>query len=163
RNARRDAHVLLEPGDDGNRRRPDRIAGEWQTQRQARAVHELRVPSDDPGVERHPQPAAPRYIRPLHGLGSETDPARERGDREQRQGDESGSGSRQGVMAGIAVPNHALIVCTTFFAMRRFAAVVGRTPSDEDADPKGGPAPATDGLGHGASWAGTARTEAGVG
>src|SRR5207249_2349997 len=91
------------------------------------------------------------------------DPARERGDREQRQGDESGSGSRQGVMAGIAVPNHALIVCTTFFAMRRCAAVLGCTPSHENANPKGEPVQATLVFGNGATWPGTARTESSVG
>src|SRR5207237_9739186 len=60
-------------------------------------------------------------------------------------------------MAGTAVPNHALIVCTTFFAMRRCAAVVGCTPSHENANPKGGPVQATLVFGDGATWPGTAR------
>ncbi|OLD58380.1 MAG: hypothetical protein AUF60_10010 [Gemmatimonadetes bacterium 13_1_20CM_69_28] len=89
-NAGRDPHVLLEPGDDGDSPRPDRVAGQGQPQRQARAVHELRVPADDAGIERHPQPAVSRDVRALDGLGGETDPARQRGDREQRHGDEGG-------------------------------------------------------------------------
>src|SRR5437870_13588527 len=66
-------------------------------------------------------------------------------------------------MAGTAVPNHALIVCTTFFAMRRCAAVVGCTPSHENANPKGEPVQATPVFGDGATWPGTARTESSVG
>src|SRR5438105_15692377 len=66
-------------------------------------------------------------------------------------------------MAGTAVPNHALIVCTTFFAMRRCAAVLGGTPSHENANPKGEPVQATLVFGNGATWPGTARTESSVG
>ena len=95
-NAGRGAHVLLEPGDDRNGPRPHRVTGQRQPEWQARAVHELRVPSYDAGVERHAQPAASRDVRALDGLGGDSSPARE--GRAHRQEENSrGSHQRNGI------------------------------------------------------------------
>src|SRR5207253_7659410 len=104
-------------------------------------------PRDDPRVERHPQLAVSCDIRPLDRLGGETAPARERGDREQRQGDEGGPHSETstarrmpfslppaagavrlqgtGVIAGIAAWQCALIESRNTWARSKCVAVLG--------------------------------------
>src|SRR5882762_105119 len=72
-------------------------------------------------------------------------------------------GVRAQGMAGIAEPYLALIACTTCLAMMTFVALLGCTPSHENASPNGLAEQALPNAGNGATCVGMARSESRVG